>query len=163
MTKTILLVCAVVSVLSACHTLPNSEEPKLPKGYVYIPRAYVSVSCVTHGTGYIHSFYIEEPASGTWNSHRKAGGTNCGGTIAAGYPLPEKWYPGMTVKVRWKPNGREWVEKTTNIMRYEKAGAVTVHFFPNDEVRVVSSSRYSAASPMYPILLNATVPPPEDQ
>jgi len=91
-----------------------------------------------------------------------AGGT-CGGLIAAGYLLPEKWTPGMKVKVRWKPNGRDFIEKTTNIIRYDEAGTIYVHFLKNDQVRVVSSARYAAQSPKHPIPENVIVPPAEEQ
>jgi len=159
-----LLLFASIFVLTACNaTAPGAQEKTHTLSYVPIPREYVSVSCVTHGTGYIHSFYIEEPASSSRLGEREAGGTNCGGVIAAGYALPKTWFSGMKVKVRWKPNGREWVEKTTNIMRYDEAGTITVHFFPGDQVRVVSSARYAPESPKYPIPENATVPPKEDQ
>ena len=152
-----------LAVLSACNTtLPVAQTKEEEKTYVHISREYVSISCVTHGTGYIHSFYIEEPVYSSPLGGREAGGTNCGGLIAAGYALPKTWYPGMKIKVRWKPNGRAWVEKTTNIMRYEKADKVFVHFFLNDQVRVVSSIFYPE-SPKHPIPEDAIVPPPEEQ
>ena len=158
-----LLLLASIAALTACNaTAPVAETTKETKPYVYIPEEYVSISCVTHGTGYIHSFAIEEPVHSGPVGGRMAGGASCGGLIAAGYALPKTWFPGMKVKVRWKPNGREWVEKTTNIMRYEKADKVVVHFFPNDQVRVVSSIFYPE-SPKHPISENATVPPPEEQ
>jgi len=91
------------------------------------------------------------------------GGASCGGIIAAGYALPKTWFPGMKVKVRWKPNGREWVEKTTNIMRYDEAGTIYVHFFPGDQVRVVSAAFNGPGNPAHPIPDDATVPPAEDQ
>ena len=158
-----LLLLASISTLTACNaTAPEAPAKTSTLSYVPIPREYVSVSCVTHGTGYIHSFYIEEPASSSRLGGREAGGTNCGGLIAAGYALPKIWFPGMKVKVRWKPNGREWVEKTTNIMRYDRAGNVYVHFFKDDQVRVVAANS-NGASPHHPILEDVTVPPAEDQ
>ena len=158
-----LLLLASIAALSACNgTAPVAETTQEAKPYVYIPEEYVSISCVTHGTGYIHSFAIEEPVHSGPVGGRMAGGASCGGIIAAGYALPKTWFPGMKVKVRWKPNGREWVEKTTNIMRYEKVGNIYVHFFPGDQVRVVAANS-NGASPHHPILEDATVPPAEDQ
>lgn len=163
MTKMIALLIASAMVLSACETTPMTPEAASPSSrYVYIPRGYVSVSCVTHKTGYVHSFYIEEPASSSRLGGRMVGGTNCGGLIAAGYALPETWFPGMKVKVRWKPNGREWIEKTTNIMRYAKGGDIYVHFFPGDQVRVVAANS-GPTSPVHPIPRDSVVPPPEEQ
>ncbi|WP_442905450.1 DUF3304 domain-containing protein [Janthinobacterium sp. B9-8] len=46
-------------------------------------------------------------------------GGNCGKLVAAGYRLPEKWQPGMKVKVRWnRPiKGKDnWIEKYTTIL-----------------------------------------------
>ena len=164
--KKILLLMSIAA-LTACTAITpviaETKKEEKPYVYKYIPREYASISCVTHGTGYIHSFSIEEPIATGPLGGRKVGGASCGGLIAAGYALPKTWYPGMKVKVRWKPNGREWVEKTTNIMRYDEAGTIYVHFFKNDQVRVVSSARYSPESPKYPILENVTVPPPEEQ
>jgi hypothetical protein len=91
-----------------------------------------------------------------------AGGASCGGIIAAGYALPKTWFPGMKVKVRWKPNGREWVEKTTNIMRYHEVGTIYVHFFPGDQVRVVSANSGPTSS-IHPIPRDTTTPSPEEQ
>jgi len=161
MKKTFLL--ASIATLTACSTTaPVVAETKEAKPYVYIPEEYVSISCVTHGTGYIHSFSIEEPVHSGPVGGRMAGGASCGGLIAAGYALPKTWFPGMKVKVRWKPNGREWVEKTTNIMRYGEAGNIYVHFFQSDQVRVVSALPYPE-SPKHPISENSIVPPPEEQ
>lgn len=122
-----------------------------------IPMLGVSITCVQHSEKeYIHSFSVKEPFSS-----RMVGGGNCGGLVAGGYDLPRKWQPKMKVKVRWKPNGREWVEKYTTIMPYEKPGVLYVHFFENDQVRVVSSAYAGALSPNHPILYDSTTPPPE--
>src|SRR5450830_1314379 len=158
-----LLLLASITALTACNaTAPVAAEKKEAKPYKYIPREYVSISCVTHGTGYIHSFSIEEPIATGPLGGRKVGGASCGGLIAAGYALPKTWYPGMKVKVRWKPNGREWVEKTTNIMRYEEVGDIYVHFFPGDQVRVVAANSGPTSS-IHPIPRDSNVPPPEEQ
>ncbi|MBY0444917.1 MAG: DUF3304 domain-containing protein [Burkholderiales bacterium] len=122
-----------------------------------IPMIGVSMMCIEHpNTDYIYSYYIKEPFSS-----RMAGGGSCGGLVAGGYQLPEKWQSGMKVKVRWKPNGREWVEKYTTIMPYDDVGTLYVHFFENDQVRVVSSAYAGASSPRHPILRNVVTPPPE--
>ena len=161
-----LLLLASIAALTACNTTAFVPQTKNDTtSYVPIPREYVSVSCVTHGTGYIHSFYIEEPASSSRLGGREAGGTNCGGLIAAGYALPKTWFPGMKVKVRWnRPiNGVDsWHEKTTNIMRYDEAGTIYVHFFPGDQVRVVSAAYNGPGNPGHPISDNTTVPPLEE-
>ena len=125
-----------------------------------VPVAYVSLGCTGHGNvGYIHSYAVQETIHGQF-SRGMINGLSCGGTVAAGYPVPRTWTPGMKVKVRWKPNGRDYIEKTTTIPRYDAIGMLYVHFFPNDEVRVVVS-QVGTLNPDHPIPPDATVPPPE--
>ncbi|MGL4605693.1 MAG: DUF3304 domain-containing protein [Iodobacter sp.] len=125
-----------------------------------IPMLGVSMMCLEHPkVSYIYSFYIKEPFSS-----RMAGGGNCGGLVAGGYRLPEKWRPGMKVLVRWnRPiKGQDnWIEKYTTIMPYDEAGTLYVHFFEHDQVRVISSAYAGAASPRHPIQRDAITPPPE--
>ncbi|MBP7568216.1 MAG: DUF3304 domain-containing protein, partial [Burkholderiaceae bacterium] len=126
-----------------------------------VPVSYVSMGCTGHGNvGYIHSYAVQEPIYGQFSRRMVGYGLNCGGTVAAGYPVPDTWTPGMKVKVRWKPDGRDWVEKTTSILPYSQVGMVYVHFFPNDEVRVVVST-VGALHPNHPLPQSMTVPPPE--
>jgi hypothetical protein len=119
MIKKILLMLGVVALAACNATTPVvAETKKEVKPYVYVPRISVSIECISHdGAPYISQFYVGEPTR-----NRMAGGGSCGGSIAAGYLLPNTWTPGMKVKVRWKPNGRDFIEKTTNIIRYEEAG-----------------------------------------
>ena len=165
----------VVSVLAGCaqpQKPMSAEEQEWMRGVKErnairqsqsVPVANVSVSCYGHGAGYIHSFYVQETIHGQFSRGMIwGGGANCG-TVAAGYPVPRTWTPGMKVKVRWnRPVKGEdnWIEKTTTIPRYEKAAMLVVHFFPNDEVRVVVSNYYPE-SRYHPIPPDSTVPPPE--
>ncbi len=51
----------------------------------------------------------------------------------------------MKVLVRWNmPDGIKDVikEKIVEVEKYSRAGDIYVHFFPNDEVRVVISNLY---------------------
>ncbi|MFC5473482.1 DUF3304 domain-containing protein [Paraherbaspirillum soli] len=124
----------------------------------YVPVTYVSIACVAHLDEFVTGYSVQDLVS-----TRQYGGGSCGGTNAAGYPMPDKWRPGMKVKVRWKLDGKPWRETTTNIMRYNKAGMLFLHIFNNDQVRVVSSAEFYAESPHHPIAPDATVPPPEEQ
>ncbi|WP_211468401.1 DUF3304 domain-containing protein [Collimonas silvisoli] len=160
-----LLIFTATLALSACAaTAPNTAQVpvKKPSMVVDIELVPVSIACFSHpGVGYIHDFYIKEPYS-----ERMAGGLSCGGIVGGGYMLPLKWQPGMKVKVRWnRPIKGEdnWIEKTTTIRRYDEAGNIFVHFFANDEVRVVSSARYATESPKHPILKDVTIAPPEEE
>ena len=160
MSKKILLILSFTA-LTACNTArPITTESNVEKPYVHIPRTYVSISCISHdGAPYISDFSIEEPIASGPLGGKFAHGASCGGIIAAGYALPKKWTPGMKVRVRWKPDSREWIEKTTNIMKYDRVGNIYVHFFEHDQVRVVAANS-NGASPYHPILENVTVPPP---
>ncbi|WP_211451349.1 DUF3304 domain-containing protein [Collimonas antrihumi] len=155
-----LLLIAAMLALSACATQsPVTTETltKKPSKLLNIPMVPVSIACAYHpGTDYIYSFYVKEPFSS-----RMLGGLSCGGTGAFGYMLPKQWQPGMKVKVRWKPNGRDWIEKTTTIRRYDRVGTLFVHFFANDEVRVLSAFAYPG--PHHPISMDLTIAPPEEE
>ncbi|WP_194270600.1 DUF3304 domain-containing protein [Glaciimonas soli] len=159
----LLLVAALA--LSACSTTPKNTED-LSKytamKVVNVPMAYVSLRCYAHdGVGYIYSYSVQEPFS-----KRMANGLSCGGLVAAGYMLPKQWQPGMKVKVRWnRPiKGKDnWIEKTTTIRKYDEAGTLYVHFFQNDEVRVVSSPLIGALNPNHPIAPTIKVAPPEEE
>ncbi|WP_211454124.1 DUF3304 domain-containing protein [Collimonas antrihumi] len=156
-----LFVVVATLALGACATTMQNtvQTPLKPSMVVDIPMTFVSIRCVGHpGVTYIHDFYVKEPFS-----ERMAGGLNCGGTVAAGYMLPRQWQPGMKVKVRWKPNARDWIEKTTTIRRYEKAGTLYVHFFENDEVRVVSTPIHGPSNPNHPIPKSVIIAPPEEE
>ncbi|MBS1161667.1 MAG: hypothetical protein H6R15_4086 [Proteobacteria bacterium] len=67
-----------------------------------------------------------------------AGGANiCCATI------PRVWYPGMKVSVRWDmPDGHTHnvKEKIVDVEKYDKPGSVYIHFFPNEEIRVIVTS-----------------------
>ena len=168
-------VMAVTFVLASCAQpqKPMSEEDAAGERYLAarqaildaqsVPVVYESMGCTGHGNvGYIHSHAVQETIHGQF-SRGMISGLSCGGIVAAGYPVPVTWTPGMKVKVRWnRPIKGEdnWIEKTTTIPRYEKAAMLIVHFFPNDEVRVVVSNYYPE-SPNHPIDWNSPVPPPE--
>ena len=165
-------VMAVVWVLTGCaqpQKPMSAEEQEWMRGVKErnairqsqsVPVAYVSMGCTGHGNvGYIHSYAVQETIHGQF-SRGMVNGLSCGGTVAAGYPVPRTWTPGMKVKVRWKPNGRDYIEKTTTIPRYDAIGMLYVHFFPNDEVRVVVSNYYPE-SRYHPIPFDSSVPPPE--
>ena len=157
------LLIVVTILLTACSTAPTTPaRPSKAIPYADIPMAPVSLGCLSHdGAPHIYSFRVQE-----FYSRRMVGGLSCGGIGAFGYMLPLKWRPGMKVKVRWnRPIKGEdfWLEKTTTIKRYEEAGTLYVHFFQNDEVRVLSSALAAPESPYHPILKSATIAPPEEE
>ena len=173
--KRAMALLAVLVVLGGCSQPQKtmSEEDVAGERYLAarqairdaksVPVAYVSMGCTGHGNvGYIHSYAVQETVHGQF-SRGMISGLSCGGTVIAGYPVPRTWTPGMKVKVRWnRPIKGEdnWIEKTTTIPRYDAIGMLYVHFFPNDEVRVVVS-QVGTLNPGHPIPPDATVPPPE--
>lgn len=69
--------------------------------------------------------------------------------------IPRVWYPGMKVRVRWDmPNGHTHnvKEKIVEVEKYERPGSVYLHFFPNDEIRLVVTSivGFSSKHPIPP-------------
>lgn len=96
------------------------------------------------------------------NSASVGGG---GGGHASGYHagvaniccarVPEKWYPGLQLLVQWNMpvNGMPvHKEKIVDVEKYDKPGSVYVHFFPDDQVRIVvtKSAGYSNKHPIPP-------------
>ncbi|WP_312433568.1 DUF3304 domain-containing protein [Achromobacter sp.] len=74
-------------------------------------------------------------------SGHQAGG---GGSEVCCVSLPRKWHPGLTVVVGWGViNWRDctWEshERRVPVERYEKVGAIHVHFLAEGNVRVISS------------------------
>ncbi|MDY7548692.1 DUF3304 domain-containing protein [Glaciimonas sp. CA11.2] len=144
------------------HTTSQAAKPRRPV-FVPIPSTPAPMSCANHTNGYIHSYAVQEPRTMardmkySFNCFPNEMGNSI---VAAGFLLPDQWQPGMKVKVRWKPNAHDWIEKTTTIPRYDRVGTLFVHFFDNDEVRVVSAF-YFPRSTLHPILSNVTTAPPE--
>lgn len=69
--------------------------------------------------------------------------------------MPRKWFQGLKLDVKWDvPDGRRSVIKTkiVDVEKYEASGSVYLHFFPNDEVRIVVTDWYggSAKHPIAP-------------
>lgn len=168
--KKLLLLLSTLALSACAATVPNTAQVSkpVPPVYIPIPMTPVPITCVNHTDQYIHSYAVQEARTLGKNM---ISALNCMGhemgrsIVAAGYLLPKQWQPGMTVKVRWnRPIKGEdnWIEKTTTIKRYEKVGKLYVHFFANDEVRVVSSPYYPESS-LHPILRNDTIAPPEEE
>lgn len=160
-----IITLVIMLALSACAaplTTEQQEDAKIMAALFkkiddnYIPVSYISISCVDHSDIAVTGYSVQD-----LESSQQYGGGNCGGTNAAGYPLPKQWRPGMKVKVRWKLDRQPWRETTTNIMRYSSAEMLFVHIFNNDQVRVVSALAYPGST-LHPIAFNSKIPPPEE-
>ena len=105
------------------------------------------IGIVNHTGNFIYSASVND-----------AGGANMsawgvGGADVCCISLPRAWYSGMKVSVRWNmPVGVKSVikEKIVEVEKYERPGSVYMHFFPDDEVRVIVSG-VGPRSPDYPI------------
>ena len=79
-----------------------------------------------------------------------------GGKFVCCISVPERWKPGMTVTVRWtdkrNANPVVWKTKVVEVPQYrpEDMGHFAVHFFPNDEVKVLVTMLYPH-HPDYPL------------
>ncbi len=127
--------CALA--LTSCSALEKKENPE----------ATAQVGIVNHTDKFIYSATVDG-ASGAGMSAWGAGIANICCTS-----IPRVWHPGMKVSVRWNmPDGikDEIREKIVVVERYDRAGDIYIHFFPNDEVRVVVTN-LDPAHPQHPI------------
>ncbi|GJI93810.1 hypothetical protein RugamoR57_05280 [Duganella caerulea] len=120
-------------------------------------RAPAQVGIVNHTGDYIYSASVDGAGGGNMDSW------GVGGAEICCISIPRVWYPGMKVLVRWDmPVGHQHIvkKKIVEVEKYETTGSVFMHFFPNDEVRVVVSP-FEPSSPEHPIrhLGNPSVPP----
>lgn len=132
-----LLTMVFAALLVACSTPAKRDDS------VY----GASVGIVNHTSKYIHSATVD----GAGGANMAPWGAGIGDVCCT--TLPTKWYPGMKVLVRWNmPEGIKDVykEKMVEVEKYDEPATIYMHFFPNDEVRVVVSRAYGG-SPMHPI------------
>jgi hypothetical protein len=109
--------------------------------------APAQVGIVNHTGSYIYSASIDGAGGG--NMARWGAGVADVCCVA----IPIIWYPGMKVRVRWDmPEGHKHIvkEKVVDVEKYDRTGSIYLHFFPNDEVRVVVSpvGPYNSAHPI---------------
>lgn len=105
-------------------------------------RATAQVGIVNHTGNFIYS------ASFSGDEVRNGGGGGmsqwgAGGAEICCTSIPRVWQPGIKVTVYWNmPVGVVDVlkEKIVEVEKYDEPGDIYLHFFPNDEVRVVVSN-----------------------
>ena len=141
--KWLWILLAVLS-LSACAGLENEKTSAKPA------TAPAQVGIVNHTGNYIYSASVNGAGGGSMSRWGAGVANICCASI------PRIWYPGMKAQVRWDmPDGHTHnvKEKIVEVEKYEETGSVYLHFFANDEVRVVVSP-VSPRNPRHPI------PPP---
>lgn len=131
----IYLTCALF--ITSCAALEKKESPT----------AGAQVGIVNHTGNFIYSATVDGSGGGTM-SRWGAGMANICCTS-----IPRVWHPGIKVLVRWDmPEEHMHIvkEKIVEVEKYDKPGSIYMHFFPNDEVRVIVSI-YPGYSPAHPI------------
>jgi len=134
------VICAVL--LAGCI----SAQPKAEDS-----RATAQVGIVNHTGKYIYSASVDGAGGGRMSAWGAGVANICCTSI------PSVWYPGMKVLVRWNmPEGVKDVvkEKVVEVEKYDETGDIYMHFFPNDEIRIVVSNAagFSLKHPIRPPL-----------
>jgi len=113
----------------------------VPGGYDDAPpekrTAPAQVGVVNHTGSYIYSASVNGAGGGKMSAWSGGSANICCASI------PSVWYPGMKVSVRWNMpvKGNDVIkEKVVEVEKYDEPGDIYLHFFPNDEVRVVVSN-----------------------
>ena len=99
--------------------------------------AGAQVGIVNHTGKYIYSASVDGAGGGNMARWGAGGANICCASI------PRIWHPGINVLVRWNmPEGTTDVikEKMVQVEKYDRPGDIYMHFFDNDEVRVVVSN-----------------------
>ncbi|MYN18372.1 DUF3304 domain-containing protein [Rugamonas sp. FT107W] len=132
---TYLFAAAIAVVISGCALRQSQARAS--------ERATAQVGIVNHTGNYIYSASVDGAGGGNMARWGVGGADICCTSI------PNVWYPGMKVLVRWNmPIGIQDVikEKVVEVEKYERPGDIYMVFFPNDEVRVVVSENGPRAS-----------------
>ena len=111
--------------------------------------ATAQVGIVNHTGNFIYSATVDGAGGGTMSAWGAGSANICCTSI------PSVWHPGMNVLVQWDmPIGHTHVvkEKVVEVEKYDETGDIYMHFFPNDEVRVVVSW-VGPRNPRHPIPL----------
>ncbi|GGY68639.1 hypothetical protein GCM10007387_58440 [Pseudoduganella albidiflava] len=110
------------------------------------------VGIVNHTGRYIYATMVGDSGGGHSDKYNPGVANICCVT------LPDKWNPKLEFLVRWDmPEGTKhvWREKLVKVQQYDKPGSLYLHFFQDDEVRIVVTN-WAGSSPKHPI-----APPPE--
>lgn len=130
----------VALLISGCATSDDFPTEK---------RAAAQTGIVNHTGSYIYSASVDGAGGGGMTAWGAGTANICCTSI------PWVWRPGMKVSVRWNMpiHGNDVIkEKIVEIEKYDEPGDIYMHFFPNDEVRVVVSW-VGPRNPKHPIPL----------
>jgi Protein of unknown function (DUF3304) len=143
----------IAAILSCALLVGCFEEEKTGVSYVGVNHTYEDIADVTlNGSGGIMAAYP-----------RGTSGDICCVTI------PAAWSQGLTLTIAWEDGGRWLLDsegkevirdgktvlvrgkrktKTVLVPRYESPETLWIHFFPNDEIKLVMS-KYSPGHPKH--------------
>jgi hypothetical protein len=137
----------VMSGLNACASSNNVPEEKAGNAETY----EAQIGIVNHTGQLVYSASID----GNGGGHSSA--YNAGVANICCVTLPFKWRPGLKMEVNWDvPIGRQHVykNKIVEVEKYDAPGSLYLHFFAEDEVRIVVTN-WVGSSIKHPI-----APPP---
>ena len=145
------------------------------------PALASTIEAINHTHWAINRFSVDgRSAIDVIGAYQGGGGACC-------YIAPQRWQPGMTVRVDWETGSSytdgfpgfadqakydTWLEKVDAQTRQhrkvvsvpdytgQKVCGITVHFLPCDELRVTTSC-YAYGSPEYPIKTALHLPEPQ--
>ena len=136
--RNLIAICLVSTVLAACAGsnggLSTRDDDKR-----YIN---ASIGPVNHTGQFLYGFTV----NGQFGANARAYGADIASTCCV--RLPRVWRPGLTVDIRYDltlddDSKHNWkTKKGVLVEPYTKPGDVYVHFFPNDEIRVVVTNVY---------------------
>jgi hypothetical protein len=111
-------------------------------------RERISISAVNYTNRHIDEYWVNGYNVANVNPYET------GGTYVCCVFVPKHWRKGLSVKVQWQEeryDASSAKERIVEIPKYasKDLGALIVHFFPNDEVRVLVTSRF-IGHPDYP-------------
>lgn len=137
----------MLSALSACALVNTSSVEKSAESDIY----EAQIGIVNHTDQLVYSASVKGNGGGHASAYSAGIANICCVT------LPLKWYPGLKIEVSWDmPIGRQHVYKSKNVEveKYDTPGSLYLHFFANDEVRIVVTN-WVGSSLQHPI-----APPP---
>lgn len=133
----ILVVLWIALTLSACAVTQQDEDDSYS----------AKIGIVNHTNQYIYATHVGD-AGGGHSPRYSAGVAN-----VCCVTLPVKWRSGLRFIVQWDmPEGTThvWKEREVAVEEYVKPGSLYLHFFPNDEVRIVVTN-WAGGAPGHPI------------
>ena len=137
------LVVFAVFALAGCATHSDFDEFTVTSKSG-VKKVGVSIAGVNHSHRSIMWFSLNSGVGGYTPKRWPWSGTSCC------VLLPEVWTPSLQVRVDWETGDAPQQSKTVPIERYEDIGSVYVHFFDNDEVKVVIAN-VGPTHPNHPI------------